>query len=78
MRNNKGYVRGFDVRTAKRLWISYHPKKGRVWLRHVGKGFAGYTGNTGVWTQITVTNNRWFNLPVESPTSDFSAAPAGQ
>src|SRR5205823_2864677 len=21
MRNNKGYVRGFDVRTGKRLWI---------------------------------------------------------
>ena len=29
MRNNKGYVRGFDVRTGKRLWIFHTiPTKG--------------------------------------------------
>src|SRR6184192_4898975 len=55
MRNNKGYVRGFDVRTGKRLWIFHTiPKKGEpgydTWL----DGSAQYTGNTGVWTQITV------------------------
>src|SRR5215469_15808334 len=55
MRNNKGYVRGFDVRTGKRLWIFHTiPKKGEfgydTWL----DGSAEYTGNTGVWTQITV------------------------
>src|SRR5216684_2041816 len=55
MRNNKGYVRGFDVRTGKRLWIFHTiPKKGEfgsdTWLRDS----AEYTGNTGVWTQITV------------------------
>src|SRR6516225_3050026 len=37
MRNNKGYVRGFDVRTGRRLWIFHTiPKKGEfgydTWL----------------------------------------------
>ncbi len=73
MRNNKGYVRGFDVRTGKRLWIFHTiPKKGEfgydTWLN----GSAEYTGNTGVWTQITVDEERGLvYLPVESPTGDF-------
>jgi quinoprotein glucose dehydrogenase len=73
MRNNKGYVRGFDVRTGKRLWIFHTiPKKGEfgydTWLN----GSAQYTGNTGVWTQITVDEQLGLvYLPVESPTSDF-------
>src|SRR5438067_4206615 len=73
MRNNKGYVRGFDVRTGKRLWIFHTiPKKGEpgydTWL----DGSAEYTGNTGVWTQISVDESLGLvYLPVESPTSDF-------
>ncbi len=73
MRNNKGYVRGFDVRTGKRLWIFHTiPKKGEfgydTWL----KDSAEYTGNTGVWTQVTVDEQLGLAyLPVESPTSDF-------
>ncbi len=73
MRNNKGYVRGFDVRTGKRLWIFHTiPKKGEfgydTWLN----GSAEYTGNTGVWTQITVDEQLGLvYLPVESPTGDF-------
>ena len=73
MRNNKGYVRGFDVRTGKRLWIFHTiPKKGEfgydTWL----DGSAEYTGNTGVWTQITVDEPLGLAyLPVESPTGDF-------
>jgi quinoprotein glucose dehydrogenase len=72
-RNNKGYVRGFDVRTGKRLWIFHTiPKKGEfgydTWLN----GSAEYTGNTGVWTQITVDEQLGLvYLPVESPTGDF-------
>src|SRR6266481_5067730 len=55
MRNNKGYVRGFDVRTGKRLWIFHTiPKKGEFGYDTWEKGSAEYTGNTGVWTQITV------------------------
>jgi quinoprotein glucose dehydrogenase len=72
-RNNKGFVRGFDARTGKRLW-TFHtiPMKGEfgydTWLN----GSAEYTGNTGVWTQITVDEELGLAyLPVESPTSDF-------
>jgi len=73
MRNNKGYVRGFDVRTGRRLWIFHTiPKKGEfgydTWL----DGSAEYTGNTGVWTQITVDEQLGLvYLPVESPTGDY-------
>jgi quinoprotein glucose dehydrogenase len=73
MRNNKGYVRGFDVRTGKRLWIFHTiPVKGEygydTWLN----GSAEYTGNTGVWTQITVDEQLGLvYLPVESPTGDY-------
>ena len=73
MRNNKGYVRGFDVRTGKRLWIFHTiPQKGEfgydTWLN----GSAEYTGNTGVWTQISVDEILGLvYLPVESPTSDY-------
>ncbi len=73
MRNNKGYVRGFDVRTGKRLWIFHTiPKKGEFGYDTWDKGSAEYTGNTGVWTQITVDEDLGLvYLPVESPTSDF-------
>jgi len=73
MHNNKGYVRGFDVRTGKRLWIFHTiPKKGEfgydTWLN----GSAEYTGNNGVWTQVTVDEELGLvYLPVESPTNDF-------
>jgi quinoprotein glucose dehydrogenase len=73
MRNNKGYVRGFDVRTGKRLWIFHTiPMKGEygydTWL----DGSAEYTGNTGVWTQISVDESLGLvYLPVESPTGDY-------
>ena len=73
MRNNKGYVRGIDVRTGKRLWIFHTiPKKGEFGYDTWEKGSAEYTGNTGVWTQVTVDEKLGLAyLPVESPTSDF-------
>jgi quinoprotein glucose dehydrogenase len=73
MRNNKGYVRGFDVRTGKRLWIFHTiPQKGEfgydTWLN----GSAEYTGNTGMWTQLSVDEELGLAyLPIESPTGDF-------
>jgi quinoprotein glucose dehydrogenase len=73
MRNNKGYVRGFDVRTGKRLWIFHTiPMKGEVGYDTWESGSAEYTGNTGVWTQITVDEQLGLvYLPVESPTGDY-------
>ncbi|HEY6348939.1 MAG TPA: pyrroloquinoline quinone-dependent dehydrogenase [Candidatus Angelobacter sp.] len=73
MRNNKGYVRGFDVRSGKRLWIFHTiPKKGEfgydTWLN----SSAEYTGNTGMWTQLSVDEELGLvYLPIESPTGDF-------
>ena len=73
MRNNKGYVRGFDVRSGKRLWIFHTiPKKGEFGYDTWENGSAEYTGNTGVWTQITVDEQLGLvYLPVESPTGDY-------
>lgn len=72
-RNNKGDIRGFDVRTGKKLW-TFHtiPHKGEpgydTWL----KGSAEYTGNTGVWTQLTVDEDLGLAyLPIEAPTGDY-------
>ncbi|HTM11548.1 MAG TPA: PQQ-binding-like beta-propeller repeat protein [Bryobacteraceae bacterium] len=73
MHNNKGYVRGFDVRTGKRLWIFHTiPLKGEPGYETWEKGSAEYTGNTGVWTQVTVDEQLGLvYLPVESPTGDY-------
>lgn len=72
-RNNKGDIRGFDVRTGKRLW-TFHtiPRKGEfgydTWLN----GSADAAGNTGVWTQITADEELGLvYLPIESPTGDY-------
>jgi quinoprotein glucose dehydrogenase len=69
----KGYVRGYDVRTGKRLWIFHTiPQKSEVgadtWLNNS----ADYTGNTGVWTQMSIDEEAGLAyLPVESPTHDI-------
>ena len=72
-KNNKGYVRGFDVRTGKRLW-TFHtiPQKGEPGYDSWLNGSAEYTGNTGVWSQVTIDEELGrVYLPVESPTGDY-------
>ena len=74
--NVKGYVRGFDARTGRRLWIFHTiPQKGEFG-RDTWKGdSADYTGNTGVWTQISVDEELGMAyLPVELPTADSYGA----
>jgi quinoprotein glucose dehydrogenase len=72
-KNNKGCVRGYDVRTGKRLWLFHTiPLPGEfgndTWLNDSWK----YTGNNGVWTQVTVDEELGLvYLPVETPTNDF-------
>ena len=70
--NVKGYVRGFDVKTGKRLWIFHTiPGRGEFGYDTWEKGSAEYTGNTGVWAQISVDEELGMAyLPVESPTQD--------
>jgi quinoprotein glucose dehydrogenase len=71
--NVKGYVRGFDVRTGKRLWIFHTiPRPGEfgndTWLNDSWS----YTGNAGVWAQISVDEQlNLAYLPVELPTHDY-------
>lgn len=72
-RNNKGDIRGFDVRTGRKLW-SFHtiPRKGEPgydsWLEQSAEA----AGNTGVWTQVTADEELGLvYLPVESPTGDY-------
>jgi len=72
-KNNKGYIRGFDVRTGKRLW-TFHtiPQKGEPGYDSWLNGSADASGNTGVWTQITADEELGLvYLPVESPTGDY-------
>ncbi len=72
-KNVKGYVRGFDVRTGKRLWIFHTiplPNEfgNDTWLKESWI----YTGNTGVWGQISVDEKLGLvYLPVELPTGDY-------
>jgi quinoprotein glucose dehydrogenase len=71
--NTKGYVRGFDVKTGKRLWIFHTiPKPGEFGYNTWEKDSAEYTGNTGVWGQISVDEELGMAyLPVELPTGDY-------
>ena len=69
----KGYVRGFDVRTGKRLWIFHTiPQPGEFGNDTWEKESWVYTGNTGVWGQISVDEELGLAyLPVELPTGDY-------
>ena len=71
--NVKGYVRGFDVRTGQRLWIFHTiPAPGEYGRETWLNDSAVYTGNTGVWAQISVDEDLGLvYLPVETPTSDY-------
>ena len=54
-RNEKGYVRGYDVRTGKRLWIFHTiPEPGEFGSDTWEKDSESYTGNAGVWAQMSV------------------------
>ncbi len=79
-KNTKGYIRGFDARTGKRLWIFHTiPQPGEfgndTWLEKSWE----YTGNTGVWTQMTVDEQLGIAyLPVEIPTGDYLRRPSAR
>jgi quinoprotein glucose dehydrogenase len=72
-KNVKGYVRGFDVKTGKRLWIFHTIPLANEYGAETWEGnSASYTGNTGVWGQISVDEDlNMVYLPVELPTGDY-------
>jgi quinoprotein glucose dehydrogenase len=73
MRNVKGYVRGYDARTGKRLWIFHTiPRPGQVGYDSWLEGSAEYNGNTGVWAQMSADAQLGLvYVPVEMPTGDY-------
>jgi quinoprotein glucose dehydrogenase len=75
MNNTKGLVRGFDVRSGKRLWVFRTiPGKGEFGYDSWLDGSAEHSGNTGMWTQLSVDEELGLAyLPIESPTGDYYA-----
>ena len=71
--NIKGYVRGFNARTGARRWIFHTiPQADEfgndTWLNESWR----YTGNTGVWGQISVDEELGLAyFPTEMPTNDY-------
>jgi quinoprotein glucose dehydrogenase len=71
--NVPGYIRGFDVRTGKRLWTFHtipHPGEfgNETWEQDSWK----YTGNTGAWAPLSADEELGYvYIPVEMPTGDF-------
>ena len=72
-RNEKGYVRGFSVHTGERLWIFHTvPQPGEFGHETWEDGSWEYTGNTGVWAQMSVDVELGLvYMPVELPTGDY-------
>jgi quinoprotein glucose dehydrogenase len=75
-RMTKGYVRAYDARTGERLWIFHTvPMRGEFGTESWLKGSNEYTGNTGVWAQISVDPElETVYLPIEQATGDYYGA----
>jgi quinoprotein glucose dehydrogenase len=71
--NIKGYIRGFDVRTGRRIWtFRTIPRQGEFGYDTWRNESASYTGNTGVWAQMSIDEDLGLAyLPVELPTHDY-------
>ncbi|MBM3817841.1 MAG: pyrroloquinoline quinone-dependent dehydrogenase [Acidimicrobiia bacterium] len=71
--NEKGFIRGYDARTGKRLWIFHTiPMRGEYGFDTWEGDSASYTGNAGVWAQMSVDEELGLAyLPVELPTGDY-------
>ena len=71
--NIKGAVRAFDARTGTRLWMfKTIPEPGEAGAETWEDDSWAYTGNTGVWAQISVDLELGMAyLPVELPTHDY-------
>jgi quinoprotein glucose dehydrogenase len=67
-----GFVRGFDVRSGKRIWIFHTiPRSGEFGNETWESDAWSYTGNTGVWAPMAADLELgYIYLPVETPTND--------
>jgi quinoprotein glucose dehydrogenase len=69
----RGDIFGFDVKTGKKLW-TFHavPQAGEFGHETWEDGSAEYTGNTNVWSMITVDEALGYvYLPFGTPTNDY-------
>ena len=68
-----GFVRGFDARTGKRLWIFHTIAQPGEFGHETWEGDSWrYTGNTGAWAPLSVDEELGYvYVPVESPTNDY-------
>jgi len=73
MKNEKGYIRGYDVKTGKRLWIFHTiPQRGEFGSDSWQNNSATYSGNGGVWGQMSIDEELGMvYLPVEMSTGDY-------
>ncbi len=71
--NVPGYIRGFDVRTGKRIWtFRTIPRPGELGHETWEKDSWKYTGNTGAWAPLSADEELGYvYIPVEQPTGDF-------
>lgn len=69
----RGDIFGFDVRTGRKLWTFHSvPQKGEFGYDTWSDGSAEYTGNTNVWSLMTVDEELGYvYLPFGTPTNDF-------
>jgi quinoprotein glucose dehydrogenase len=71
--HEKGFIRGYDAKSGKRLWIFHTiPSPGEFGNDTWEKDSWAYTGNAGVWAQMTIDEDLGMvYLPVELPTGDY-------
>ena len=71
--NAKGYIRGFDVKTGKRLWIFHTiPLPGEYGNETWQNDSWSYSGNTGMWGPFSVDEElETVYLPIELSTGDY-------
>ena len=68
-----GYIRGFDARTGKRLWIFHTiPRKGEFGYETWLDGSAERNGNLGAWAQMSADLDLGLvYVPLEMPADDY-------
>jgi len=71
--NVKGYIRGYDARTGKRLWVFHTiPSPGEFGNETWEKDSWSYTGHTGAWSQLAADEELGtVYVGVETPTGDY-------
>ena len=71
--NAKGYIRGFDVKTGKRLWIFHTiPQPGEFGNETWENDSWSYSGNTGMWGPFSVDEElETVFMPIELSTGDY-------